>query len=356
MNEAKSKKNIGLVLRPYQLLCTICSLGEEGLKRDQRYDNYKKIIEKVKKNPDIPVTVACHTSSLFSYQDPTTGEDTPEAYEFNRKRDLDILQILDIAPGYTLPARALFTYVVRGIDNVSGICGYGTPGSGIWKGCPKAESGNYERGHEKALKKGAWASSLSEIFVEPRSEEEMALEKERSLQALYSANVVPIRPHIIPCSVCQYGAGIRPPFKEDNLPELLEMIFDRNGDVKLKMVPGADWMICAPCPARSEDLNCCTHGTGYAELDNSKRDMDFLQKLDLRFGSVIKALDLYPLMFEKIKTTYGVPDICLRNNTTPTPWFGGQCGKYLYDANPDAKYVKGRLELQKKFEVMREKI
>lgn len=70
----------------------------------------------------------------------------------------------------------------------------------------------------------------------------MAKEKEASLKALHSAKEVTIRPHILLCAVCQYGGGVRPPFKEDNLPDLLDVILHKNPDVLVTMARGADWM------------------------------------------------------------------------------------------------------------------
>ena len=51
-----------------------------------------------------------------------------------------------------MPARALFSTLLEGVTSVSGLCGYNTVTGEAWKGCPKAASGNYERGHEKAIK------------------------------------------------------------------------------------------------------------------------------------------------------------------------------------------------------------
>ncbi len=334
---AVSKKPTPLTLRPYQLLCTVCSLGEEGNDPVKQYEKGKQIRDALRKNPDVPVTLACHAGALYSFQDSGTGEDTPESEEFNRKRDLDVLQILGLAPGCTLPARALFELLLKGLPTVSGICGYDTVTGEAWKGCPKASGDNYEKGYEKGIK----------ALISPRTEEEMAKEKVKSLQALYAASVVPVRPHILVCAVCQYGEGLRPGYKEDNLPELLDLILNRKPDIEIKMAKGADWMICAPCPGRNPELCCCTHVMGSGELDSQKRDLDLLQKVGLKFGSTMKARDLYRLIFERITTTHGIPDICIKYNTMPSVWWDECCG-HLYQGNPRAKYEKGRRGMMKK--------
>lgn len=337
---AAAQTETSLTLRPYQLLCTVCSLGEEGESSTEPYEKSRQIRDAVRKNPDLPVTLACSAGALYAYQDSGTNEDTPESEEFNRKRDLDVLQILGLAPGATLPARALFKTLLMGVSTVSGLCGYQTVTSAAWKGCPKATSGNYERGHEKGIN----------VLVTPRSEEEMAQEKRKSLQALHAAQEVTIRPHILVCAVCQYGDGLRPPFKEDNLPELLDLILTRNPDIRIKMARGADWMMCAPCPGRIPELNSCSHVWGSGELDSQKRDLDLLQRLGLQFGSTMKARELYRLIFERITTTHGIPDICLKYNSMPSVWWD-ECAGHLYRANSKAKYDKGKRALMEKLKL-----
>jgi len=332
-----SPKQTPLTIRPYQLLCTVCSLGAEADDQTRQYERGRQIRDAIRKNPNIPITLSCSAGALYAYQDSGTQEDTPEGEEFNRKRDIDVLQILGFAPGGTLPARAIFKTLLMGLSTVSDICGYSKVTGEAWKGCPKATSGNYERGHEKGFN----------ALVASRSEEEMTQEKQKSLEALYSADVVTVRPHILVCAVCQYGEGLRPPYKEDNLPELLDLIIHRKPDILIKMARGADWMMCAPCPGRIPELNSCSHVWGSGELDSQKRDLDLLQKLGLQFGSTMKATELYRLIFERVTTTHGIPDICLKYNTQPSIWWDECCGQ-LYQANPRAKYEKGRRELMAK--------
>jgi len=328
-----SKKQKPLAIRPYQLLCTICSMGEEGNDTVKQYEKSRQILKILRENPDMPVTLTCRAGLMFDYQDSGKKEDTPESEEFNAKRDLDVLQILGLEPGCTMPARILFRNVFAGITSLSNICSFDTVTSDAWKGCPKASSGNYERGCKK---------NITALFS-PRDEEEMAQEKKKSIEALNSASVVPVRPHILVCAVCQYGDGVRPPFKADNLPELLDIIINRNPDLLIKMAPGADWMICAPCATRSPKLNACMN-TG--EIVSQQRDLRLLQKLGLKYGDTIKARDLYRLIFERIATTHGTPDICLRNNTMPSLWCDSCSGQ-----TPIERYEKGVRELKEKLKL-----
>jgi hypothetical protein len=327
-----------LALRPYQLLCTICSMGEEGAQKVAQYEKCARVRELLKTNPDAPLTLQCHAGALYDYQESGTADDTPESGEFNLKRDLDVLQIIGLAPGSTMPARAFFKTVLMGISSVSDICGYPTVTGAAWKGCPKAESGNYERGYAKGI----------DVLIPPRSEAEMESEKKKSIEVLNKASVVTVRPHILVCAVCQYGSGTRPPFKADNLPEMIDLIINRNPDLLIKMAPGADWMMCAPCPTRNPKLNSCTHVWGNGELDSQLRDLNLLQQLGLQFGSTMKARDLYRLIFEKVTTSHGVPDMCLKYNTKPSVWWDECCGR-LYEGA--AKYDQGKRELKEKLKI-----
>jgi len=326
------REHASLTVRPYQLLCLICSVGEGG----PREGKLKALLEAVRANPDRPITVTCNAGDVYAYQDPGTAEDTPEGSDYNRKRDLDILQRMSWPPGITLPARTAFLCLLQQIPTVSGLCGYDAVTTEAWQGCPKARSGNYERGRQKGIT----------ALIPPRSEEEMAREKERSLQALYSAEGVTIRPHLLLCAVCQYGGGVRPPFKADNLPELLDLILHRNPDLLIRMARGADWMMCAPCPQRVPELNACVNVLGSGGLSNEKRDLDTLQRLGLQFGSTLKARELYRLIFDRIPTTQ---DLCQREgNCCPSVWWDG-CGESNVKEG-NANYEKGRKELREKLE------
>jgi hypothetical protein len=138
---------------------------------------------------------------------------------------------------------------------------------------------------------------------------------------------------------------VRPPYKADNLPELLDLILHKKPDIPITMARQADWMMCAPCPQRVPKLNACVNVLGSGGLSNEKRDLDTLQKLGLHFGSTMKGRELYRLIFEKILTTM---EICKRDgNCCPSVWWDA-CGESnLKEGNPN--YEKGRKELMEKF-------
>ena len=320
-----------LSIRPYQLLCMICHLGEHGA--GPKEGKLAEVFQAIQKRPDMPITLVCNAGDVYGYQEPGVAEDTPEGRDFNRKRDLDLLQQMHWAPGITLPARTMLACVLKKITSVLGICRYEGVTCKAWQGCPKAASGCYEKGQKLGIK----------ALVPPRSEAEMKAEKEKSIAAMNAAEVVTIRPHILLCAVCQYGGGSRPPFKADNLPELLQMILTKKPDVLIRMARQADWMMCAPCPNRAPGLNACVNVLGSGGLSNEKRDLDMLQVLGLEFGSTMKARELYRLILEKIPTTQ---EICKRDNVSPAVWWDG-CGESNMKKG-NANYEKGRRELMEK--------
>lgn len=312
----------GMTLRPYQLLCAVCALGAD---QSEEIDlENKRVLDSLKQNPDQPITLRCQVGEIFAYQDCGAGDDTPEGAEYNLRRDLEILHKLDLIPGGTLPARALFYRILERIETTSGICGYDRETAPEWKGCPKARSGQYEKGRAK----GIYA------IVPCRSEKDMQNDKASSLAAMYQAGEISVRPHILLCAVCQYGGGIRPPYAEDNLPELIELML-KQPDTRIKLVPNADWMMCAPCPQRLPEINGCVNQMGAGGLPNQMRDLRMLQKLGLTFGATRKAREIYRLIFERIS---GTLEVCRLDHPKPSVWCDG-CGSPTSNSE---QYEKGK--------------
>jgi len=310
-----------LTLRPYRLLCAVCALGEADASAVDAAT--AELLARLRAQPDGPVTLRCNAGDLFGYQDPGPDDDTPGGAEYNRFRDLEILHKLDLFPGCILPARHLLHRVLTYIEDTGELCGGGAAGSG----CPQAHDGCYARGRAKGL----------EAFVPPRPQDDMEREKQASLAAMSAADAIRVRPHILLCAVCQYGQGIRPPYAEDNLPELLQLIL-RAPDRRITLAPGSDWMMCAPCPYRTGEGNCVIH-QGVCGLANQLRDLRTLRKLGLAFGDTLPARDLFRLIFERIPGTLAV---CKLNHRTPSVW-GDPCGKETEDVEA---YELGKQQLK----------
>ena len=108
-----------MTLRPCQLMCAVCSLGEDDSRATD--PGSREILEAVRRTPDIPVTLKCHVGEVFAYGDSGTPDDAPEGQEFVDSRDLEILCKLNLFPGATLPARLLFHRLLDAIEETAGI-------------------------------------------------------------------------------------------------------------------------------------------------------------------------------------------------------------------------------------------
>ena len=314
-----------LSVRPYQVLCTICAFGEN--EDGPREGRLKEVLDAVRACPDRPMSLRCNAGDVYVYQDPGPGEDTPEGADYNRKRDLDILARLDLAPGALLPARTVFQSALHAIPSPLGVCGYATTTGDAWRGCAKTCSGFYERGRERGIA----------AIIPPRSEAEMAHDKEASLRDMLAADAIPVRPHILVCAVAQYGNGVRPPYPPDNLPEMLQHIL-KHPETPIALVGGADWTMCGSCPSRVPAMNACVCGQiGSGGLYNELKDLNLLQALGLTYGTTMPARDIYALIFERVTDVAGV---CALTNGLPdtSVWRDG-CGK---SDTPCPGYAKGR--------------
>lgn len=319
-----------MVVRPYQIFCLVCSFGEDPT--GPTNPRLREILDKVRENPEMPVAVCCNSGDVFAYQNPGTEEDTPEGADYNVKRDDEILRRMDLVPGSVLPARILLQRLLVEIPSSSGICHFDTVTSEAWRGCSKSGQKYYEKGREKGM----------DFIIPLRPEEEMAHDKEETLQEMCQADAITLRPHILLCAVGQYGEGIGPPYKEDNLPEMIQYVLE-NPDTPVTLVRGADRMMCGPCPYRAVSISACVTGVyASAGLYNELKDLNTLQVLGLTFGTTMKAKALFELIFERIPN---VRDACVLDSDIPdrSLW------RDVCDKTPCPGYAKGREMLMKAF-------
>jgi len=280
-----------LEMRPYQLMCLVCRIGA-GQGDDPGDERLDDALRAIRRKPYTPITLRANVSSIYAFQNPGRDDDTPEGELYNVKRDLDILQRLGLLPGTTMPAIDLFDLLFDAIHTARGICAYDEITSEEWRGCPRAFSGNYEKGREKGL---------AGIF-RLRSKEEMARAKQESAQAIYTAERLFIRPHHFMCMTCFYGQHMDDlaPIEEDNLYEAIVAI-QRNPDIPVTLKQGP-CMICPPCPYYDPEADLCYLHVGIG-LRDEKKDLDVLQRLGLKYGDTIPAHRFLELLYERIPST-----------------------------------------------------
>lgn len=54
-----------LALRPYQLLCLICSMGED--RPEATKGKLKSLLKTLRGNPELPVTLTLNAGDVFAY-------------------------------------------------------------------------------------------------------------------------------------------------------------------------------------------------------------------------------------------------------------------------------------------------
>jgi hypothetical protein len=315
-----------LCVRPHRLLCLYCALEQPAAVPAP--EEIARLAETVRRDPGVPLALRCPSHDSFGYQSPDPEPEEAARACFMQKQDMEILFRMDLAPGTVLPARIAVARARKAVTSVSAICGYGVATSPAWQGCPLAGTGLYERAREAMLDK---------IFP-PREAEEMERDKAASLAAMNTAGAIRTRPHILLCAVAQYGRGDRPPFKDDNLPELVQKII-REPEIPIELVGGADEMMCAPCGARCTVRGTCM-GPGFVHsggLFNELKDLRILQILGLAFGDVVPGRALFRRIFERMPTTVNT---CALERSVPelSVW---------WDPCPCGGYEKGRVELMR---------
>jgi hypothetical protein len=232
---------------------------------------------------------------VYRYQNPGHADDTHEGGLFNAKRDLDILQKLDLVPGDIRPAIDLFERLLTKIPQSRGICGYPTRTSDTWRGCAQAGRANYEKGRALGI----------QAIIPSRDPQEKAQSKRVSAAAIYQAQVLQIRPHHLLCMCCFHGGKDKlAPIAEDNLFEAIDVI-QKHPNIPLTLIAGV-CMICPPCGQYDPKNKLCLGGRSMA-LRDQKKDLDVLQKLGLKYGDTLPARKLYQLVFERISS---VREIC----------------------------------------------
>ncbi len=284
-----------LDVRPYQLMCIVCRLGE-GKTEDLGDTRLTEILAAVREEPATPIQLRPNVESVYGYQNPGPGEDSPEGALFNAKRDLDIVQKLGLVPGDARPAMDMFERLLASVPTCKGVCGYETVTADIWQGCPRATTGDYEKGHELGI----------QAVIPPRDEPEKAKSKRMSVAAIDQAKTLQIRPHHLMCMSCFYGARIEKlaPIKEDNLFEVIDAIH-KDPDIPVTLVAGC-CMICPPCSHYAPTTHWCVGGRSMA-LRDQKKDLDVLQKLGLKYGDTLPAQQLFELLYDRIPSTR---DVC----------------------------------------------
>ncbi len=278
-----------LDVRPYELMHIVSRIGE-GYTDDLGDERLTSILDAVRENPVLPLTLRCNVTTAYGYQNPGMDLDTPEGSLFNVRRDLRILQRLGLVPGDTRPAIDLFRRLLEMVESAENILWFGTITLPAWAGEP-VESCYYEQGRALGL----------EAIIPGRSAAGRACAKEESVCEMYAAAHLRIRPHHLMCMSCFYGGREQiEPIDEDNLYEAIDVIQQRP-EIEIELICGP-CMICPPCDGYHPASGLCIADIGMALRDELK-DLDVLQRLGLEYGDVLPARELLARLYERIPST-----------------------------------------------------
>lgn len=121
--------NNGLFVRPHHLMCLSCWYGDGKDLTPRSNDTIYEILMRVRKDPDIPITLiegTCMACDCCDGFHPPTGRCVHSGGLIrDYKKDLDCFQKLGLMPGSKMKARELFALLYERIPSTRDICAYG---------------------------------------------------------------------------------------------------------------------------------------------------------------------------------------------------------------------------------------
>ena len=279
------------------------------------------LLARLKADPALAIRLTSDADRIPHYTRLSPDDDATLDREgvLNRKRDLDVLQRLGLAPGDTRRSRTICELLFQRVETPWCICAYDTLN---WEGCALARSGAYER-----VRAQGWTAMVYE-----RPAADRAAARQLSVARIRNDSRLCLRPHHLLCLSCWVGAsggaGVR---DNDTLDEVYQRIC-RDPAVEIMLVEGP-CEACHCCDGFHPDSGRCVHAGGL--LRDYKKDLDVFQKLGLMPGARMKAGDLLRLIYERIPSTR---DICGYGSGVVTAQEWTLCG----GPDGDPGYAKAR--------------
>lgn len=304
-------------IRAHHLLCAVCARG--GCLTPPDAAILSPFLKAIWEDPFLPLRLTGEVDiTCAHYDDVAEGRVALPDDHMLRRKDLEVLRVLGLAPGGVLPAYWAYQTLFGRQPTLDGICRTHSLPSDAWPECPFARSGYYEAiakdGMVGSLKvqrelgeelagRGIWA------MVKPRTRGEMAASKARSADAIRAAERLYIRPNHLLCILCT--AGQSEPLAEDNLIELRRRM-ETNPAIPVTLTEGC-CMVCDPCNVYDAKRHLCYH----AHIKNALRDLMILERLGLSPGATLPAGELYARIYAKIGALKEICGWRDGSNTTP---------------------------------------
>lgn len=305
-----------ITIRAHQLLSTVCA--KSGLTCPlMASDHARSVLAKVESDPTVTIRLTSDADESPHRRPVLPDADDPHARlaVFNRKRDLDVLQRLGLAPGDVRRARYLYTLLFQRVETPDGICAHSTPG---WSGCDQAKSGGYER-----VREAGWSA-----LVYHRPEADRAAAREAGIERARTADRLFIRPHHLMCMSCWLGGGDGEGTRgNDTLDEIYRRI-KGEPDVPITLVEGC-CMACECCDGYHPETTRCVHDCGL--IRDYHKDLELFCRLGLFPGATLPANELLQLIYERVPATTGICGFG-DGQATSREWFvcGGPEGNQGY--------------------------
>lgn len=142
-----------IYLRPHHLGCILCYYGS-GQDAPLEVDNLWEVLVRMKQNPEIEIVLIegpCMVCPCCHSWDPVSGTCVAACGLRDRRKDLDVLQTLDLLPGEVIKAKDLFQLYTERLPHASMFCAYKDEHIPEWLPCGSSRSGRYEKGLERGL-------------------------------------------------------------------------------------------------------------------------------------------------------------------------------------------------------------
>lgn len=310
-----TKSGSKLTVRPSELMCCICRLGEGRSLDDLGNRRLTHIIQTIRRNPRIRTEWGLYAGNRYNGRD----AEAPEGVLLGLYRDAVIREGLTRLKPYN-SGIAMLTTVADQIKAPDGICCFESVSGPAWRGCSKARKGYYQKGCERtrALRL-EWLPSANGFQTKAK----LAEIHRRNGQAIQRADKIRIFPSHLLFTIAHYGGHMDvpepKPVADDNMHEVYRAI-RANPEIPVEFVLQG-CMFCPPCggfdPGGSGLCGIRPLDLTTAEKDTGLVVLRLLQTLGMEYGRPMPAIQLIKRAFARLPLDH---QAFTYKGCPPSPW------------------------------------
>lgn len=152
-------------IRPHILVCAVAQYGN-GVRPPFDPDNLPEMIQLILQHPETPITLVTGADWMMCGPCPSRVADLNACVcgkiasggLYNEMKDLNVLRVLGLTFGTTMPAREIYKLIFDRIPKTDGVCAltHGTPENSVWRdGCGRKPDPcpGYRKGREELMGK-----------------------------------------------------------------------------------------------------------------------------------------------------------------------------------------------------------